>query len=62
MSSGPTGLADAGGRSFPGFMRLRASEGSEVIADLVPEYGSPNPFMVWWDLGEGRSFVSSVVR
>jgi len=46
---------------FPGFMRLRASEGSEVIADLVPEYGSPNPFMVWWDLGEGRSFVSSVV-
>ena len=37
--------------------RISTKAGSEVIAELVPAFGQPNPFLIWWDMGEGRSLT-----
>jgi len=49
---------------FYGFNTVVERKGSEVLAELVAEPGAPlgnkylrNPFLVWWDIGQGRSFA-----
>lgn len=42
---------------FFGYNPVAARGGSETLAQLVPEVGGSNPFLVWWDIGEGRSFA-----
>lgn len=49
---------------FYGFNTVVEKEGSEVLAELVAEPGAPignrylrNPFLVWWNIGKGRSFA-----
>jgi len=32
-------------------------QGSEVLGELVPASGEANPLLVWWDVGEGRTFA-----
>ncbi len=49
---------------FYGFNTVSEKEGSEVLANLVAEetlgledFYLTNPFLVWWDIGRGRSFA-----
>lgn len=43
--------------TFAGYNLVSAKPGSEVIAELVPAFGQAYPFMVWWDVGKGRSLA-----
>jgi hypothetical protein len=40
---------------------MTAKIGAHVDAELVTQTGITNPFVVWWDLGRGRSLASSIL-
>jgi hypothetical protein len=44
---------------FGGYTPVGVKEGSETLYDLVPVMGFPNPGVVCWDIGQGRSITST---
>jgi hypothetical protein len=42
---------------FAGYTRANVKEGGEALAELVTASGRTAPFLVWWDVGVGRSLV-----
>jgi len=42
---------------FYGCNPVTERDGAEILAQLVPKVGVVNPFLVWWDIGEGRTFA-----
>jgi uncharacterized membrane protein len=42
---------------FFGYNPVSEREGSQLLADLVIQGGPRNPFLVWWDVGNGRTFA-----
>lgn len=42
---------------FYGCNPVKERDGAEVLAQLVPDFGAANPLLVWWDIGEGRTFA-----
>ena len=40
-----------------GYTIIGARQGSEVLAEVVPTFGQAYPFLVWWDVGQGRSLA-----
>ncbi len=43
--------------SFFDCTRTNAKQGSETLAELVTTFGQANPFLVWWEVGDGRSLA-----
>jgi len=37
--------------------QIDAKQGSETLAELVTPFGQKNPFLVWWEIGDGRSLA-----
>jgi hypothetical protein len=45
--------------SFAGFNPVKVKAGAEALAMLETPFGSGNPGLVWWDVGEGRSVTGT---
>lgn len=43
--------------TFFGFNPVGQKNGAQTLAELVPDSGESNPFLVWWDIGKGRTFA-----
>ncbi len=60
MSSLP--FSEIGSRGWlEGFTPVKAKAGAEVDAEIRTINGRTNPFVVWWDVGEGRSLGHSAI-
>jgi uncharacterized membrane protein len=56
MASLPWGSIGRYGFFF-GCNPVGEKDGAEVLAELVPDVGETNPLLVWWDIGDGRTFA-----
>jgi hypothetical protein len=43
--------------NFYDITAINTKQGSEVLAELVPAFGQPNPFLATWEVEEGRTLA-----